>query len=335
MTSAAKHPTFRAGDQVVVRSREEILATLDADGTHDGLPFMPEMMEWCGRSFRVERRAEKTCVDVPQPEYANRRFPANDTVFLDELRCDGSAHDGCKRGCKFFWKEAWLRPADSPGTSTQAVPQTGGNELLARLKTKFDENRYFCQSTQLFKATEAFPGNKKLWRVRIMWRQIRNGDRSLTETSRLWGLWFWQRVLMRAWLRARHGDEWLRGPHERAPVVSLNLEPGESVRIKSRSELEATLDRKRANRGLRPCYEMMRCCGGQAEVRDRVDRMIDERDRQDDRAQQHRDTSERSQEKDDNARFAVSLRERNRRLPPRRADVLAGDLARANELSGT
>jgi hypothetical protein len=52
---------------VVVRSREEILATLDADGTLDGLPFMPEMLSWCGREHQVERRAEKTCVDVPPP----------------------------------------------------------------------------------------------------------------------------------------------------------------------------------------------------------------------------------------------------------------------------
>jgi hypothetical protein len=270
MTVDPRHATFRAGDRVTVRPPDEILATLDADGTLDGLPFMPEMLEWCGKSFHVERRAEKTCVDVPRPEYSNRRFAANDTVFLDELRCDGSAHDGCKRGCKVFWKEAWLRPAESPDASTEPVPQT--NELLARLKTKSSEDRYFCQSTELFDATEAFPGNKHLWRVRIMWRQIRNGDRSATETLRLSTQWFWEKVLRRV-----HGDDWLRGPHERAPVASLNLEPGERVRIKSRPEMVATLDRRRANRGLRVCSEMTRCCGALAEVRDRVDRMIHER----------------------------------------------------------
>jgi hypothetical protein len=272
MSSVPKHPTFRAGDRVIVRSPEEILATLDADGTLDGMPFMPEMLNWCGKSFRVDRRAEKTCVVVPPPEHANRRFAANDAVFLDELRCDGRAHDGCKRGCKFFWKEDWLRPDDSADTSTRAFSRAEVDELLARLKTKLDENRYFCQSTQLFKATEAFPGNKKLWTLRIMLREVRNGDRSVPEILRLLVLWFWQRAL-----RAVHGDQWLCGPHERAPVVSLNLQPGESVRIKSRPEMEATLDHKRTNRGLMVCYEMTRCCGGQAEVRDRVDRMIDER----------------------------------------------------------
>ena len=49
---------FRAGDRVLVRSPEEILATLDADGTLDGLPFMPEMLDWCGKPFvsNVESR---------------------------------------------------------------------------------------------------------------------------------------------------------------------------------------------------------------------------------------------------------------------------------------
>ena len=277
MSSPSKHPTFRAGDRVIVRSPEEILATLDADGTLDGMPFMPEMLDWCGKSFRVDRRAEKTCVDVPRPEHPNRRFAANDAVFLEDLRCDGSGHDGCQRGCKIFWKEDWLRADDSVDASTREFSRTEGDELLARLKTKLDENRYFCQSTQLFKATEAFPGNKKLWRLRIMLREIRNGDRSVPEMARLVALWFWQRFLVRAVERALHGDQWLRGPHERAPVVSLNLEPGESVRIKSRPEIEATLDHERTNRGLGVCYEMTRCFGAQAEVRHRVDRMIDER----------------------------------------------------------
>ena len=97
----------------MVRPPEEILATLDADGTRDGLPFMPEMLSMCGKPFRVERRAEQTCVDVLPPVKPHRRFAADDVVFLDGPRCDGGGHDGCKRGCKVFWKEAWLRPLDS------------------------------------------------------------------------------------------------------------------------------------------------------------------------------------------------------------------------------
>ena len=37
-------PGWRAGDWVEVRSKEEILATLDKKGQLDSMPFMPEML---------------------------------------------------------------------------------------------------------------------------------------------------------------------------------------------------------------------------------------------------------------------------------------------------
>jgi hypothetical protein len=260
---------FHSGDHVVVRSPEEILSTLDADGTLDGLPFMPEMLEWCGKTLRVDRRAEKTCVGIPPPAYSNRRFDAGDVVFLEELRCDGRAHDGCKRGCKIFWKEDWLRPADSTETSTHG-PGGGAAALLPRLRTKADENHYFCQSTQLDEATEPFPGKQRLWMLRTAWREIRNGDRSASEILKLLARWSRRRLL-----HALHSD--LRGDRDRTPSESLGLEPGEVVRVKSRAEIEATLDHQRSNKGLKMGDEMARCFGRQFEVRDRVDRIIDER----------------------------------------------------------
>src|SRR5581483_8203851 len=148
----------------------------------------------------------------------------------------------------------------------------GLNELLPRLKIKSDENHYFCQSTQLCKATEAFPGKKKPWMLRIVFREIRNGDRSVPEVMKLVVLWSWQRLL-----RVAHGKQWLLGPHERTPTVSLDLKPGDGVRVKSRAEMVATLDYRGRNRGMGICYEMTRYCGGQAEVRERVDRIINER----------------------------------------------------------
>jgi len=42
-----------AGDWVKVRSVEEILATLGDRGSLDAPPFMPEMLQYCGRRFRV------------------------------------------------------------------------------------------------------------------------------------------------------------------------------------------------------------------------------------------------------------------------------------------
>lgn len=266
-----KRYRFRAGDRVVVRSPEEILATLDSDGALGGLPFMPEMLDWCGKPFRVQRRVVKTCVDVTRGEIPTRRFPADDVVLLDGPRCGGEDHDGCWRGCRIFWREDWLRPAAAQGdtgTDDRRVP----DDLRSRLKVKRDETRYFCQSTELCRATEPFPGKQKPWAVRVALREVGNGDRSVAELGKLLSLWSWQRVR-----RMMGGDDWLRGPHKRTPSESLGLQPGERVRIKSRDEIVATLDTKRRNRGLGICYEVTRCCEGEAEVRYRVDRMIDER----------------------------------------------------------
>ena len=37
---------LRAGDWVEVRSKEEILATLDENGRLEDLPFMPQMLQY-------------------------------------------------------------------------------------------------------------------------------------------------------------------------------------------------------------------------------------------------------------------------------------------------
>jgi hypothetical protein len=156
--------------------------------------------------------------------------------------------------------------------TTTEISKTGLEELRARLKVKSDEHHYFCQSTERFKATEAFPGKQRPWIFRIAFREVRNGDLSASQVLRLFARWFWQKLLRKA-----NGDRSLCGPHERAPSVSLGLKPGEVVRIKSRAQIVETLDHRRTNRGLYICNETMRCCGHEAEVRYRVDRIIDEK----------------------------------------------------------
>ena len=39
---------YRTGDWVQIKSAKEILATLDARGEVDGMPFMPEMLRSVG-----------------------------------------------------------------------------------------------------------------------------------------------------------------------------------------------------------------------------------------------------------------------------------------------
>src|SRR6476469_1762493 len=95
---------FRAGEMVEVRSKEEILATLDKNACVDGLPLMPEMLQFCGRRFRVRAVAHKTCDTIHKS--GSRRLSSS--VHLDDLRCDGCAHGGCEAECTLFWKDVWL-----------------------------------------------------------------------------------------------------------------------------------------------------------------------------------------------------------------------------------
>src|SRR5262249_55236336 len=116
-SSARAMTRLKAGDWVEVRSREEILATLDSRGQLDNMPFMPEMFEFCGKRFEVWSRAHKTCDTVTKT--GGRWLP--DTVHLKDLRCDGKGHGGCDAGCLLFWKEAWLRPLEGKGAPKHSV----------------------------------------------------------------------------------------------------------------------------------------------------------------------------------------------------------------------
>ena len=59
--TSGKSLNLRGGEIVELRGREKILATLDSKSSIYGLPFMPEMLLFCGQQFRVAKRADKTC----------------------------------------------------------------------------------------------------------------------------------------------------------------------------------------------------------------------------------------------------------------------------------
>lgn len=261
---------LRSGDVVIVRPPDEILSTLDANGTTADLPFMPEMVDSCGKLFRVSRRIEKTCVEGQ----LSRRFGDNDVVLLEAQRCNGAAHDGCKRGCMIFWKESWLRRAED-GESNIEIKANARERLLAQLKVRRDAAHYFCQSTELLKATEDFQGKYKPWMVRIAFREVLNGDRSPLEMARILA-----QGVNTIIQRRRVGFaafQLLPGPNKRTPTESLGLKPGDWVRIKSEAEILKTLDGKSRNRGLTIARAMIQNCGKRFEVGENFDQMINER----------------------------------------------------------
>ena len=144
---------LRRGDFVEVRPAAEILATLDVNGCLEGVPFMPEMLGHVGRRFMVEARVERACDTITQK--GARRMP--ETVLLDDLRCDGSAHGGCQAGCRLYWKEAWLRRVAADEPQAPSGPDDG-LERRAHASTRAadagERELYRCQATELLRSTE-------------------------------------------------------------------------------------------------------------------------------------------------------------------------------------
>lgn len=94
---------LRPGEWVETKSYDEIRQTLDSNGRHRGLLFMPDMAEYCGRRFRVFKPIERLLME----DTGELRRMRN-TVLLEGVMCQG-LNVGCDRSCFHFWREVWLR----------------------------------------------------------------------------------------------------------------------------------------------------------------------------------------------------------------------------------
>lgn len=297
---------LRRGELVCVRSEAEILATLDERGELDGLPFMPEMLRFCGHPLRVDRRADKTC-DTLTADLSARRM--RDAVHLENARCTGADHGGCQAACLMFWKEAWLERLEAPRThplwtlvadpgpqrvsDPVAAPRAScdrevlQNRTVARPASAGSELHYRCQITQLLEATTPLSSRSLMPYL----RDLLSGNVSLGQmlkvaslrgaTRLVWGRGFRIKVkLYDALARLLGESAWPYHPAPAAvgavPTGILDLKPGDLVTVKSHAEILATL-RGRSHRGLSFAPEMVRYCGGTYRVRARVEQILDER----------------------------------------------------------
>jgi len=294
---------LRVGDWVEVRCKEEILSTLDSTGRLDGMPFMPEMFAFCGKRLQVYKRAHKTC-DTVFPVRGRRIDRA---VHLN-TRCDGSFHGGCQAGCLLFWKEAWLKrvsqapgqahenaikaicPSDDAGTGASVCSEA---DVIANTQLPGDDSQraYVCQATQLPYASSDLPR----WDLRQYFEDYTSGNVGL------WRLicgfaYFLSFALSQAgiglgrpirWFYDHLYFLWRGSPFPRrvgqipagapTPVQTLNLQPGELVRIKPYQEILGTLDTQNRNRGLYFDAEEVPYCGHTYRVLRRVERIVNER----------------------------------------------------------
>jgi len=292
---------LRAGDWVQVRTKEEILSTLDAKGQLDELPFMPEMLQYCGMTMRVGKRAHKTC--DPAVGIGGRKMAS--TVHLENNRCNGSAHDGCEAACLIFWKEAWLRPLEGEPRATNSAPSRNGEHfervqctedvLRSGVKTSAapgeSEPTYVCQNTQIKFATQPL----KSWDVRQYIEDYTSGNVRISQlaTGLLYTLW---RTVSEAGVGVGFAMRWIYDRFQRAiggtpyplrpfgvpkgtttPKALLDLQQGERVRVKPLGEILKTLDFNYRNRGLYFDPEMVPFTEREYEVDRRVKQIIDEK----------------------------------------------------------
>ena len=121
--SAKKTPVellnLQPGELVQVRSREEIIATLDKQDRNRGLLFDGGMLTCCGGIYRVLRRVHRI---VDEKTGKMIRMP-NDCIILDGVICVGHLNRFCPRGIYPYWREIWLQRADDAHANKMEEPE--------------------------------------------------------------------------------------------------------------------------------------------------------------------------------------------------------------------
>jgi hypothetical protein len=87
-----------------VRSREEILSTLDPFKELKGCAFLPDMYQYCGTEQRVLRSMRHF---MDERDYKLKKVRG--VILLENVICNGTPTFGeCDRCCFLFWREEWL-----------------------------------------------------------------------------------------------------------------------------------------------------------------------------------------------------------------------------------
>jgi hypothetical protein len=99
---------FNSGDRVLVKSKDQIQATLNYWNELKGCSFLPEMWQYCGTVQRVFKPV-KRFVD----ERDARVKKVKGVYLLEGVNCQGFELFGeCDRACFYFWREEWLEKID-------------------------------------------------------------------------------------------------------------------------------------------------------------------------------------------------------------------------------
>ena len=256
---------LRTGDRVIVRPFREILSTLDAQGALDGLPFLPEMLKFCGHVFTVRRRVDKL---IQEGTGSSMRRIRN-VVLLEETVCDGRSHGDCQRACFPLWKTAWLRLAGNERNVDVHAAEPDGERGVRPSDPTLPAGRG-CQVTELLEATRPLP----LWHPARHFLELKARTYSLREYATYILKGIHKKTLERLTKRFS-GKRTI--PSLYAPDSPLDLKPGDLVEVKSAAEVRATLDADGRCRGLYFMPGMWAYCGRRLHVLHPVARMMSEK----------------------------------------------------------
>jgi len=294
---------LKVGDWVEIKSKEDILATLDVNGRLEGMPFMPEMFHFCGKRLQVQKRAHKSCDYTTRHPFKSRWV---DRAVLLGTRCDGSGHDGCEAACTIMWKEAWLVPVSGPGDSdrlTGAAANAAGEPApnarcsehtvwqMTHVTEPDGSRKYLCQATQIQQASTPL----HWWDLRQYVEDYASGNVPLGRllSGTIYSAYFHlsqagigigrpMRALYNLCRPLWRGSRFPRTAGvipegSPTPVSNLNLQPGELVRVKPHEDILQTVTTDNLNRGMKWDAELVPYCGQTHRVLRRVHQLIDEK----------------------------------------------------------
>ena len=100
-----RKPKFAVGQRVRIAESDKIYPTLDSDKKLDGILFMNQMAQYCGKELSIIKvvktfEYKKLILNTKIPIY-----------MLEGLMCDGNSElleEKCDLSCYFRWHENWL-----------------------------------------------------------------------------------------------------------------------------------------------------------------------------------------------------------------------------------
>jgi len=100
--------SLRPGDLVRVRPYYQIKNTLDNKGYYKGMLFIDDMVQYCGKTYKIFKSVNKVFMHRD-----NKMQKCRGVVLLEDVLCHGYGPEiDCDRTCFFFWKEAWLEKVE-------------------------------------------------------------------------------------------------------------------------------------------------------------------------------------------------------------------------------